>query len=307
MKCFSIALSILVASLFSGCSGETDSGTPELLVSTEWLQNHLNDPELVLLHSGTAEFFDSLHIPGARLIIPAAFTENIDGVRNEMPPADSIVVLLREVGVNNDSKIVLYHEDIGRLNRTARVYITLDHLGLGEQTVVLNGGLTAWEADGYETTDKHTDFSPGKLEISDVKEVFVTADKLDSQRWNDDVVVIDARPEDQYYGKPESEDAPAEGGHIEGAYLLPHLDLTYDDSPYLFKSDAELKDLFQQAGMDPEKMTLIYCNSGIRGSLNYLVARQLGYPALLYDGSFEEWEELDLPSTGPVALPDKND
>ena len=57
--------------------------------------------------------------------------------------------------------------------------------------------------------------------------------------------------------------------------------------------------------MDPEKVTLIYCNSGIRGSLNYLVAKHLGYPALLYDGSFEEWEELDLPFTGPVAIPDK--
>ena len=95
MRCFSIAFAILIVSMISGCSEETDSGTPGLLVSTEWLQNHLNDPELVLLHSGTAEIFDSLHIPGARLIIPAAFTENIDGVRNEMLPADSIVKLLK--------------------------------------------------------------------------------------------------------------------------------------------------------------------------------------------------------------------
>ncbi len=184
MRCFSIAFSILIASLISGCSEETDSGTPDLLVSTEWLQNHLNDPDLVLLHSGTAELFDSLHIPGARLIIPAAFTVNIDGVRNQMPPADSIVELLREVGVSNDSKIVLYNEDISLLNRTARVFLTLDHLGLGEQTVVLNGGLPAWEEDGYVTTGMLTDFSPGKLEVSDVKEVFITAADLDSQRWS---------------------------------------------------------------------------------------------------------------------------
>ena len=59
--------------------------------------------------------------------------------------------------------------------------------------------------------------------------------------------------------------------------------------------------------MDPGKVTLIYCNSGIKGSLNYLVARHLAYPAMLYDGSFEEWEELDMPSTRPVSILDKND
>ena len=82
---------------------------PGILVSTEWLQDHLSDPNMVLLHSGSAELYDSLHIPGARLIIPASFTVNTDSNRNEMPHSDSIVELLRKVGVDNDSKIVLYH------------------------------------------------------------------------------------------------------------------------------------------------------------------------------------------------------
>ena len=227
--------------------------------------------------------------------------------RNEMPHSDSIVELLRKVGVDNDSKIVLYHEKISLLNRTARVFVALDHLGLGEQTMVLDGGLSAWLEEGFETTDELADFSRGKLEAQNSKELIITADELDPQRWSNHVVLVDARSAEEYYGTLGTLEEPSEGGHIEGAYSLSYLNITTDESPYLFRSDAELKELFREAGMDPGKVTLIYCNSGIKGSLDYLVARHLAYPALLYDGSFEEWEELDLPSTRPVAIPDKNE
>ena len=170
----------------------------------------------------------------------------------------------------------------------------------------MDGGLSAWLEEGYETTDELADFSRGKLEAQNSKELIITADELDSQRWSDHVVVIDARSAEEYYGTLETLEEPSEGGHIEGAYSLSYLNITTDDSPYLFRSDTELKELFREAGMDPGKVTLFYCNSGIKGSLNYLVARHLAYPALLYDGSFEEWEELDLPATMPVAIPDKN-
>ena len=308
MNCFRkgscIAFAILIASLVTGCSEPPETGTTGILVSTDWLQDHLFDPDLVVLHSGTAELFDSLHIPGARLILPHAFTMEIDGVRNQMPPADSIVDLLRDVGVNNDSKIVLYHEDIGLLNRTSRVFLTMDHLGLGEQTRVLSGGLSAWMEEGNELSDVQADFSPGNIELNDVKEIFITASELEKQRWNNQVVVIDARSDEEYFGTAGTKESPAGGGHIEGAYLLSYLTLTYDDSPYLFKSDRELEELFRKAGMESEKMSIIYCNSGIKGSLDYLIARHLSYPVQFYDGSFEEWEELELPFTGPVALPD---
>jgi thiosulfate/3-mercaptopyruvate sulfurtransferase len=298
---------ILLAFMLTACSEDKESGTPGILVSTEWLLENLNDPNVVLLHSGSAELYDTLHIPGARLIDPYNFTINNEMRRNEMPPGDSIVELLRDVGVDTNSKIVLYHESISLLNRTARVFVALDHLGLGEQTMVLDGGLSAWQEEGYETTDELADFSRGKLEAQNSKELIITDDELDPQRWSDHVVVIDARSAEEYYGTLGTLEEPSEGGHIEGAYTLSYLNITTDESPYLFRSDAELKELFREAGMDPGKVTLIYCNSGIKGSLNYLVARHLAYPALLYDGSFEEWEELDLPSTRPVAIPDKNE
>jgi len=306
-KCLIMPAAILLAFMLTNCSGGKENGAPGILISTEWLQDHLNDPDLVILHSGSAGLFDTLHIPGARLITPLSFTVNTSANRNEMPHSDSIVELLRMVGVDNDSEIVLYHENIGLLNRTARVFVALDYLGLGKQTKVLNGGLPAWLEEGYETTDELSDFSRGNLEPADSKELITTAAEIDPQRWSNHVVVIDARSDEEYYGTPRTPEEPSEGGHIEGAYSLSYLDLTTDESPYLFRTDTELKELFREAGMDPGKVTLIYCNSGIKGSLNYLVARHLAYPAMLYDGSFEEWEELDLPSTRPVSILDKND
>ena len=300
---FFVWAALTTAFMTTGCSGEKESGTPGILVSTDWLQDHLNDPDLVILHSGTSEVYDSVHIAGASLINPYDFTVNTSTNRNEMPPADSIVKLLRMLGVNSDSQIVLYSENIGLLNRTARVFVALDYLGLGERTLVLSGGLSAWLEEGHEITDVHADPAPGNLEVLNLKELIITAAEVDRQRWSSDVVLIDARSGEEYYGRPAGDESVAEGGHIEGAYLLSYLNITLDDSPYLFRSDKELRELFQKAGIDPGKKTIFYCNSGIKGSLNYLSARHLAYPVLLYDGSFEEWEDLGLPSTRPVVLP----
>jgi len=306
-KYFCVGAALTAAFMTTGCSGEKESGTPGILVSTDWLQDHLNDPDVLILHSGTEEGFDTIHIPGARLIIPGDFTVNTSTNRNEMPHTDSIVELLRSVGAENDSKIVLYHESSRLLSRTARVFVTLDHMELGERTFVLNGGLPAWQEEERETSDVAPEISQGNLDLLNLKELVIESTELVRQRWSNDVVVIDTRTDEEYYGTPETEEESAEGGHIEGAYFLPFQDLLLDDRSYMLRPDNELEELFREVGMDPEKKTVLYCGSGIRASVSYLAARHLGYPALLYDGSYEEWEDLGLPITGPVALPDKNE
>jgi len=77
-----------------------------------------------------------------------------------------------------------------------------------------------------------------------------------------------------------------------------------DERTHYFRSAPELRKIFKKAGVDPEKISVIYCGSGIRASVSYVAAVHLGYPVLLYDGSYEEWTRLGLPLTGPVAIPD---
>lgn len=302
-KCLFLLAAFLFVTFLTACTGEKESETPGILVSTQWFQDHMNDSDVVILHSGSRELFDSLHIPGARLIIPANFTVNTAEKRNEIPPADSIAELLRTAGVNENSRIILYHENSRILSRTARVFLTLDQVGLGAQTFVLDGGLPAWTGEGRETTPMASDFSYGTLVSLGAREVVINADELEKQRWSSEVVVLDARSEEEYYGTPATLEVPAEGGHIEGAYFFPYQSILQDDHKHLFKSDAELKELFLDMGMDPGKVSIVYCGSGIRASVSYLAARHLDYPVLLYDGSYEEWKKLNLPLTGPVTLP----
>jgi thiosulfate/3-mercaptopyruvate sulfurtransferase len=300
----SMALALCMALLVAGCSSQRKLTDPTVLVSPAWLQDHLADPDLLVLHAGTPETYDSVHIPGARLIVPSRFAVDTDSIRYEMPQADSIVALLREAGVNNGSRVVLYYEDRGYLTRAARVYVTMDRVGLGNRTLVLNGGLPAWQEEGREVTARAPAFEAGDLEVSRLKEVVITAAELDRQRWSPKMVVIDARTPEEYNGTPASEDEEAEGGHIERARSLPYQDFLEEDHTYLFRPDSILKELTQHAGMDPDKQAVVYCGSGGRASVSYLVAKHLGYPVLLFDGSYSEWTRLGLPLIGPETLPD---
>ena len=212
--------------------------------------------------------------------------------------------LLRRAGVNTDSRIVLCTESAELVSRTARVFLTLKHAGLAGQSHVLNGGLPAWMGRGAcDQRPGHGDRTWGNLEVMAPVEVLMSTADLERKRWSPDVVVIDTRTNEEYHGTPASEEEAAEGGHIEGAYFMPYQSILLDDTPYLYKSDAEMEKLFKESGMDRSRTTVVYCGSGIRASVAYLAASHLGYPVLLYDGSYQEWEGLEPPLTGPVDPP----
>ena len=278
-----------------------------ILVSTHWLQDQLSNRATLVLHVGTEEGYDTLHIPGARLIVPGDFVVSNDSLRNELPALDSIVNLLRRAGVNTDSRIVLCTESASLVSRTARVFLTLKHAGLAGQSYVLNGGLPAWLEEERETSDRATEIVLGNLEVMAPVEVLMSTADLERKRWSPDVVVIDTRTDEEYHGTPASEEEEVDGGHIEGAYFMPYQSILLDDTPYLYQSDAEMEKLFKESGMDRSRTTVVYCGSGIRASVTYLAASHLGYPVLLYDGSYQEWDRLDLPLTGPVDPPSNNE
>jgi thiosulfate/3-mercaptopyruvate sulfurtransferase len=297
---------VLYLFLISFLSWECERETPadqNVLVSTDWLEGQLNDPKIIVLHAGTLEGFDTLHIPGARLILPGDFVTSGQGLRNELPAIDTVVHLLRKAGVDQDSRIVLCYESERLISRTARVYLTLVHAGLAGQTHVLNGGMPAWFEEGRQGADLDPEYPEGNLEALAPVKVLIGASDLERHRWSPDMAVIDARSGEEYYGTPPTEQEAGEGGHVEGAYAMPYQNTLLEDKPYQFKSNAELEKLFRESGMDRGKTTVVYCGSGIRASVSFLTARHLGYPVLLYDGSFEEWDSLDLPLTGPVRRP----
>jgi len=291
--------------MLTACSSSDNQVDGRLIVSTDWLQEQMNDPTLVVLHVGTQEVFDSIHLEGARLIDPYDFTISTGDWRNELPGLDSIMQLLEAAGVNADSKIVLYYESEEIITRTARVFLTMDFAGWGERTYVLNGGLPGWTGQGLATYSGSEGSHPLTRESigGEVKEVTILAHELNRQRWNQEYVIVDARSADEYYGEIDSTEMKGTRGHVEGAYFLDYHQLLSDQFPHMIKEDKELQKEFIKAGMNYRKTAVFYCGSGIRASLSYLAARHLGYPALLYDGSIEEWESMGLPQTSPVMEP----
>src|SRR5688572_3862778 len=110
-----------------------------LLVDVDWLSQHLNDRELVLLHVGNRAEYDAEHIPGARHISDSDITQNGMGLMYELPAVQALRAKIASFGISDDSRIVLYFGKDGGLPSTTRVIFTLDYLGLGDRTSLLNG------------------------------------------------------------------------------------------------------------------------------------------------------------------------
>jgi thiosulfate/3-mercaptopyruvate sulfurtransferase len=169
---------------------------------------------------------------------------------------------------------------------TARVFLTLDYLGLGERTSILDGGLPAWVAEKRPVTTEEDIVKMGSLSAQPNKQMVVDAAWVNSNLNKPGVMILDARAPKFYTG--EDPGRMPRGGHIPGAKSIPFSSLV-DDSSNKFKSPETLRALFNTAGVKQGDSVTTYCHIGQQASLLYFVARYLGYDAHLYDGSFEDW------------------
>jgi thiosulfate/3-mercaptopyruvate sulfurtransferase len=258
-----------------------------LLVTTDWLSDRLDDPSIIILHVGKKDEYDEAHIPGATLY--------------EIPPSAQLIDVVRSIGINDDSRIILYYSE-NWLTVATRAYLTFDYIGLGEQTSILDGGLAQWLEEDRTTTDNIIESSEGKITLQINEEALVDVNWMKENLRNPEVVLVDGRPEEFYNGS-EKEDHIAKFGHITGAISIPFNEITTEEVAYKFKDTKELEKLFLESGVKQGATIVIYCNTGVWATLVYFTAKYLGYKTRFYDGSFEEWARDDtLPVTEPVKL-----
>jgi len=263
-----------------------------IAVQPGWLAEHLQDPGLVVLQvSSLRDDYTREHIPGARFLWPSWLTVSTPDLGLEMPPVDSLTTVLRRLGISNDSRIVIYHV-LGDVAGTARVFVTLDYLGLGERTQILDGGLAAWKAAGHPVTKVEPRFAPGAFTPAVRPDAVIHLDRMRARYNAPGVQVLDAR-------SPQDYNAVAglgvlRGGHIPGAINLPTTALF--DSLDRYQPLDSLATRFQRAGVKPGGEIITYCGVGRTACPAYVAARMLGYDVRLYDGSFSEWSRKeDLP------------
>jgi thiosulfate/3-mercaptopyruvate sulfurtransferase len=289
-----VSLLLICASTFLLASEDAPSGAMPPVVTTAWLAEHLDDPDLVVVHIGRAGSFEKGHLPDARRgSLRALIRETETGIRDEMPPAGDIADALSELGIASDSNVVAYFADEAGAWAAARFVVTLEHAGFGGRVAYLDGGLPQWRAEKRSVSTEDTAVEKTDLVVALEADVIVDTAWLSTRLDRPEVAIIDGRPQEGYSGLSGHW---SRLGHVPGAVNIPFFTLLQEDPPYLLKSRGEITAKLIEAGAQPGDTVVAYCGTGLWASLPYLAARYAGYETRLYDGSFQEWAAAeDLP------------
>jgi thiosulfate/3-mercaptopyruvate sulfurtransferase len=262
---------------------------PELLAETDWLARHLNDPDLRVVDMRSASAYRKGHLPGAVHLDWEALKDP-DNDLYVIPP-EKFATLMGQLGVGNGMTVVGY-DDQGGLG-PARLWWVLDYYG-HDKTKVLNGGWNKWNKEKHPVTTEVPTPQPARFSVStDSGEICLVEELLaDMKRPN--VVIVDARSAAEYSGF----DVQAKrGGHIPGALNIDWVRNVTNDALKTFKPAAELRKMYESAGVTPDKEIIVHCHTGVRAAHTIFTLALLGYDRLRnYDGSWQEWgNRPDLP------------
>ena len=266
-----------------------------VLVSPQWVNENLKDPDLIILYTGfiVKADFDREHIEGSRFLWPEWLAFNTPETNMASADVKTATKVLQDLGINKNSKIVICHRG-GDYTIAARMFLSMEHYGLKGQVSFLNGGIEAWKKAGYPVTNKLTVFKKGNFVATD-NGLLVNKEYVQNALSSNTSELVDARLKRFYDGDPTGN---PRDGHIAGAKNIPYPDMV--DSTSSFKPIVALEKNFTTVMPDKNKEVVVYCFIGQTASVDYLVGRSLGYKMKLYDGSMQEWsrdEKLPMEKT----------
>ena len=257
-----------------------------ILVSPQWLNEHLKDPNLVILQVNFLQAeYEREHIAGARFLWPNWLAPNTPHANYNAPDPKEAQNLLRRFGISNTSHVVICHVK-NEVSPSARMFLTVEHLGLRGQVSFLNGGLEAWKKEGLPVTKEIPVVAKGKFKV--VLNGLLVNKEYVLKTLQSTNVVVDARMQRFYDG--EATGNPRDG-HITGAKNIPYTDLT--DASSVFKPADQLQSYFTAVVPEKKDEVVLYCFIGQTASVVYIAGRLLGYEVKLYDHSLQEWSWLD--------------
>jgi thiosulfate/3-mercaptopyruvate sulfurtransferase len=259
---------------------------PELLVDTAWVQEHLDDPTVRLIDvSSKPEDYAAGHIPGAVYIqVGKDMTNPEDSTRGQILTQDALSALFSGLGITPETTLVFYDNNSNL--QAARAFWVVKYYQHADARIY-NGGTQTWTGDGQALVTDEVAVTPTEYVAKDPDLAIRTTTEYVLDHLDDEnVVMCDARNGEEFAG---IDVRAARGGHIPGAINVDWVAAVNDDGK--FKSAQELYDLYTQAGFDPNKEIITYCQTGVRGAHSWFVLRELlGFPDVRnYDGSWEEY------------------
>ena len=272
----------------------TEYKYPEVLVSTEWAAEHLNDPKIRLIEVDVdTTAYDQGHIPGA--VGWNWQTQLQDNVRRDLIDKTELEQLLGRSGVTNDTTILLYGDN----NNWFAAYALWQLKYYGHKDVrLINGGRKKWIEEKRPLTTE-----PAKLTLATYRasgpdeSIRARKEELsDVINHKKEAKLVDVRSVDEFTGKiiapPGMSETAQRAGHIPGAANIPWAQAANEDGT--FKSADALKQLYGAKGITGNDEIIAYCRIGERSSHTWFVLKYLlGYDNVKnYDGSWTEWGNL---------------
>lgn len=271
---------------------------PKTLVSTDWLAAHLKDPDLRVIDASwylpdagrdaRAEN-NAAHIPGARFFDIDEISDQRSNLPHMAPPPEKFISRMRAMGIGDGHQVVIY--DGSGIFSAARVWWTFRLMGKTD-VAVLDGGFPKWRAEGREIEDmppilrdRHMTVSRQNHLVKDVTQVAHAAKLGEAE-------IIDARSAARFKGEAPEPRAGLRGGHIPGSKNVPFATMLNGDGT--MKPVAELRAVFEAAGVNLSKPAITSCGSGVTAAVLSLALERIGHKNhALYDGSWAEWGMYD--------------
>lgn len=278
-----------------------------LIVSTEELAEHLNDPRWLVVDcrfvlsrpDEKAEHYLRAHIPGAIYAhldhdLSTAIIPGVTG-RHPLPPPEEAACRFGQMGIGPETQVVVYDDQSGAL-AAVRLWWMLRWLG-HEAVAVLDGGWQKWMGEDRPTVSGRETRPPQELPWRVQDGFYVTSEQVELLRQDPAYRILDVRAAERYRGELEPIDPVA--GHIPGAYNAPYLNNLTPEG--IFKPAEILRAEYQSLLADvPAERVVFYCGSGVTSILSLLALELAGLgQARLYPGSWSEWI---APRTRSIAL-----
>jgi len=260
------------------------------VVSAEWLNTHLQDPQIVIIDCRFSLMYPNLgreqyqqnHIQGAHYLylnLDLSSPVQRHGGRHPLPDFPQLATKLAHIGITSQQTMVVVYDD-SRFAFASRLWWLLRYMG-HEQVAVLDGGFADWQAHNYPTSAEIPSATIGEFMPKLQTEWVVDIEAVKLRKDLPEVVLVDAREGDRYRGEREPIDPIA--GHIEGAVNYPWQEMTNEQGFVIDHGDRWRE-------VSKAKEVIVYCGSGVTACVNLLSLHRSGIKnCKLYAGSWSDW------------------